>query len=81
MNCNDSRKIAAAHAISGLLAANGVDTRDDLRAWLDHQANRAALHTVKGARPKSIDYIGNHVGRPQVAVDVHLRAFRPSPPP
>ena len=25
--------------------------------------------------PKSIDYIGNLVGRSQVAVDVHLRVF------
>ncbi|MCY0930208.1 hypothetical protein OTB20_29260 [Streptomyces sp. H27-H1] len=75
MDFNDSRKVATAHAITGLLAANGVDTRDDLHAWLDHQANRAALRTVKGVGPKSIDYIGNLVGRSQVAVDVHLRAF------
>ncbi|MER5227944.1 hypothetical protein [Streptomyces flaveus] len=25
--------------------------------------------------PKTVDYIGNLVGRSQVAVDVHLRAF------
>ncbi|MGI5380563.1 hypothetical protein ACQEV2_41405 [Streptomyces sp. CA-251387] len=43
MNFNDSRKVATAHAITDLLAANGVDTRDDLHAWLDHPANRAAL--------------------------------------
>jgi hypothetical protein len=30
---------------------------------------------VKGVGPKSIDYIGNLVGRSHVAVDVHLRAF------
>ncbi|MFF7754314.1 hypothetical protein ACFZCP_34935 [Streptomyces sp. NPDC007971] len=25
--------------------------------------------------PKTVDYIGNLVGRSQVAIDVHLRAF------
>jgi endonuclease III len=75
MNVNDSQKVATAHAITDLLAANGVTTRDDLHAWLDHQAHRAALRTVKGVGPKSSGYIGNLVGRSQVAVDVHLRAF------
>ncbi|MFJ4552060.1 hypothetical protein ACIP4X_23085 [Streptomyces sp. NPDC088817] len=75
MNFNHSQKIATAHAITDLLAAKEVDTRDDLHAWLDHQANRAALRTVKGVGPKSVDYISNLVGRSQVAVDVHLRTF------
>ncbi|WP_329312388.1 hypothetical protein OG723_02410 [Streptomyces sp. NBC_01278] len=75
MDFNDSRKVATAHAITDVLAADGVDTRDDLHAWLDHEANRAALRGVKGVGPKSIDYIGNLVGRSQVAVDVHLRTF------
>ncbi|MFD7757246.1 hypothetical protein [Streptomyces sp. NPDC059757] len=75
MNFNSSRRVATAHGITNLLAANGVDTRDDLHAWLDHQANRAALRAVKGIGPKTVDYIGNLVGRSQVAVDVHLRAF------
>ncbi|MGQ4727713.1 hypothetical protein ACUN3E_08625 [Streptomyces sp. Ju416(a)] len=75
MQFNHARKVATAHAITDLLAANGVDTRDDLHTWLGQQANRAALRTVKGVGPKSIDYIGNLVGRSQIAVDVHLRAF------
>ncbi|MEU2837113.1 hypothetical protein ABZ776_08435 [Streptomyces sp. NPDC007076] len=75
MHFNNSQKVATAHAITDLLATNGVDTRIDLHAWLDHQANRAALRTVKGVGPKTVDYIGNLVGRSQVAVDVHLRAF------
>ncbi|MFJ9109781.1 hypothetical protein [Streptomyces sp. NPDC102283] len=52
-----------------------VDTREDLHAWLDRQANRAALRTVRGVGPKSVDYMANLVGRSHVAVDVHLRAF------
>ncbi|WP_328314916.1 hypothetical protein OG432_34675 [Streptomyces sp. NBC_00442] len=75
MRFKHAQKAATAHAITDLLAANGVDTRDDLHSWLDQQANRAALRTVKGVGPKSIDYIGNLVGRSQIAVDVHLRAF------
>ncbi|GAA2512758.1 hypothetical protein GCM10010406_55820 [Streptomyces thermolineatus] len=75
MRFNHARKVATAHAITDLLAAHGVDTRDDLHTWLGHQTNRAALRTVKGVGPKSVDYIGNLVGRSHVAVDVHLRAF------
>ncbi|AYN40522.1 hypothetical protein D9753_18250 [Streptomyces dangxiongensis] len=75
MNFNSPRRVATAHGITDLLAANGVNTRDDLHLWLDQQANRAALRSVKGVGPKTVDYIGNLVGRSQVAVDVHLRAF------
>ncbi|MFF3411607.1 hypothetical protein ACFYW8_36635 [Streptomyces sp. NPDC002742] len=75
MNFNAQSRVATAHAITGLLVARAVDTRDDLHAWLDHQDHRAALRTVKGVGPKSVDYIGNLVGRSQVAVDVHLRSF------
>ncbi|MFF7631265.1 hypothetical protein [Streptomyces cyaneofuscatus] len=75
MKFKHAQKVATAHAITGLLAARGVDTREDLHTWLGHQVNRAALLTVKGVGPKSIDYIGNLVGRSHVAVDVHLRAF------
>jgi hypothetical protein len=32
MNFNDSRKVATAHAITDLLAANGVNTCGDLHA-------------------------------------------------
>ncbi|MFG2651247.1 hypothetical protein [Streptomyces sp. NPDC048436] len=75
MKFNHAQKVATAHAITDLLAVNGIDTPDDLHTWLDHQTNRATLRSVKGVGPKSIDYIGNLVGRSQVAVDVHLRTF------
>ncbi|MER6803106.1 MULTISPECIES: hypothetical protein [Streptomyces] len=75
MKFNHAQKVATAHAVTDLLAAHEVDTREDLHTWLDHQANRAALRRVKGVGPKSIDCIGNLVGRSHVAVDVHLRAF------
>jgi hypothetical protein len=75
MNFNSPARVATAHAITHLLVASGVDTRADLHAWLDHHVNRAALRALKGVGPKTVDYIGNLVGRSQVAVDVHLRAF------
>ncbi|MFJ3205123.1 hypothetical protein [Streptomyces sp. NPDC086989] len=75
MDFHSARKVATTHAITDLLVAQGVDTRDDLHAWLGERVNRAALRTVKGVGPKSVDYIGNLVGRSQVAVDVHLRTF------
>jgi hypothetical protein len=75
MNFNSPRRVATAHGITDLLVESGIDTRADLNAWLGHQANRIALRTVKGVGPKTVDYIGNLVGRSQVAVDVHLRAF------
>ncbi|MFJ9961284.1 HhH-GDP family DNA glycosylase [Streptomyces avermitilis] len=75
MNFSSPRRVATAHGITDLLAASGVDTRNDLRAWLDDEASRAALLAVEGVGPKTVDYIGNLVGRSQVAVDVHLRTF------
>ncbi|MCX2928135.1 hypothetical protein [Streptomyces sp. NEAU-W12] len=75
MNFHDLRRVTIAHRITDLLTAHHVDTRDDLNAWLDHTTNRAALRTIHGVGPKTVDYIGNLVGRSQIAVDVHLRAF------
>ncbi|WP_405598344.1 MULTISPECIES: hypothetical protein [unclassified Streptomyces] len=75
MDFNSPHRVATAHGITALLVAKGVDTREDLHAWLAHEDGRAALRAVKGVGPKSVDYIGNLVGRSQVAVDVHLRAF------
>ncbi|MFJ5634902.1 hypothetical protein ACIQF5_19975 [Streptomyces goshikiensis] len=75
MDFNSPRRVATAHGIADLLAANGVDTREDLHAWLDDRSHRGDLRAVKGVGPKTVDYIGNLVGRSQVAVDVHLRAF------
>jgi hypothetical protein len=45
MKFNHAQKVATAHAVTDLLAADGVDTREDLHTWLDHQANRTALRT------------------------------------
>ncbi|MFE9455156.1 hypothetical protein [Streptomyces sp. NPDC006739] len=75
MNFNAPRRVAIAHHIADLLAGCGVDTRDDLHTWLEAPDHRAALRTVNGVGPKTVDYLGNLVGRSEVAVDTHLRAF------
>ncbi|MFD9013555.1 hypothetical protein [Streptomyces sp. NPDC059552] len=75
MDFRSPGKVAKAHDITDLLVAEGVDTREDLHAWIARPAGRTALRAVKGVGPKSVDYMGNLVGRSQVAVDVHLRAF------
>ncbi|WP_328365695.1 hypothetical protein OG800_35790 [Streptomyces sp. NBC_00445] len=69
------RKLAAIVAVTDLLAANGVDTRDELRVWMKEDAHRSALLAVHGVGPKTVDYLGSLVGGSHVAVDVHLRAF------
>ncbi|MFF7216050.1 hypothetical protein ACFZAU_36860 [Streptomyces sp. NPDC008238] len=75
MDFNSPRRVATAHALTDLLVTRRVDTRDELHAWLGRQANRDALRKIMGVGPKSVDYLRNLVGRSQIAVDVHLRAF------
>ncbi|MER6110636.1 hypothetical protein ACWGPD_14560 [Streptomyces hirsutus] len=69
------RKLAAIAAIADLVAADGVETRDELRVWLKEDPHRSALLAVHGVGPKTVDYLGTLVGGSHVAVDVHLRAF------
>ncbi|MFD6275202.1 hypothetical protein ACFWFI_06475 [Streptomyces sp. NPDC060209] len=69
------RKLAAIGAVADLLAASGVDTRDDLHTWLKQDNNRSALLAIHGVGLKTVDYLGSLVGGSHVAVDVHLRTF------
>ncbi|MFE0455469.1 hypothetical protein ACFW2D_30210 [Streptomyces sp. NPDC058914] len=75
LRTTNRRKLAAIAAITDLLAASGVETCDELRAWLKEDTSRSALLTVHGVGPKTVDYLGSLVGGSHVAVDVHLRAF------
>ncbi len=75
LDLHNQRKLVTIADVARTLQADGVETADDLRAWLDLDANRSALLDVKGVGPKTLDYIGSLVGRPGVAVDRHLRAF------
>ncbi|MFF9456437.1 HhH-GDP family DNA glycosylase [Streptomyces flaveolus] len=75
LRTTNRRKLAAIVAITDLLAASGVDTRDELRAWLTEDTSRSALLAVHGVGPKTVDYLSSLVGGAHVAVDVHLRSF------
>ncbi|MFJ8043669.1 hypothetical protein ACIRBX_24525 [Kitasatospora sp. NPDC096147] len=75
MDFRSPARVAIAHGIAGLLAAEGVETREDLYGWLGDPGHRAALRAVKGVGPKTVDYLGNLVGRSSIAVDQHLSAF------
>lgn len=75
LRTTNRRKLAAIAAVTDLLAASGVETRDELRVWLKEDAHRSALLAVHGVGPKTVDYLGTLVGGSHVAVDVHLRAF------
>ncbi|MFD0228072.1 hypothetical protein ACWGPD_10085 [Streptomyces hirsutus] len=54
MNFHESRRVITAHRITDLLTDHDVDTRDDLNAWLENAANRAALRTIHGIGPKTV---------------------------
>ncbi|NIL50947.1 hypothetical protein HBK87_10215 [Streptomyces sp. 2BBP-J2] len=75
LRTTNRRKLSAIVAITDLLARSRVETRDELRAWLQKDGSRSALLAVHGVGPKTVDYLGSLVGGAHVAVDVHLRAF------
>jgi hypothetical protein len=72
----NARKLATIPALADHLADAGVETRWQLAAWLEDPDNRAGLRRkVRGVGPKTVDYMGGLVGRPAIAIDVHLRNF------
>lgn len=58
------RKLAAMAAVTDLLAANGVETRDELRVWVKEDAHRSGLLAVHGIGPETVDCLGSLVGAP-----------------
>jgi hypothetical protein len=72
---SNQRKIAAIGALAECLSSAEVESTSDLRTWLCEPDNRDALLAVKGVGPKTVAYLSTLVGRPSVAVDVHLRRF------
>lgn len=75
LRIRNQRKLATISTVAHKLQADGVETTQDLRSWLDIGQNRAALLDIKGVGRKTLDYIGSLVGRPGVAVDRHLKSF------
>ena len=45
-----------------LFAAEGIETEEDLRAWLSQESNLSKLRSIKGIGPKTIDYFKILVG-------------------
>ncbi len=75
MNFNHSQKVATAHAITDLLTADGVDTRDDLHAWLGHKPIAPFYALRRGWDQRASITSATLLSHSQVAVDVHLRTF------
>ncbi|MGA9542650.1 MAG: hypothetical protein WBQ85_03725 [Candidatus Sulfotelmatobacter sp.] len=62
-------------ALIKLLLEHGVETDDDLRAWLELPENLVRLQWIKGIKDKTADYLQILVGIQTVAVDMHLFDF------
>ena len=69
------KKLGLIKELTDHLAHAGVESRQDLHQWLDQTAHGASLRTLKGIGPKTVDYLGCLVGRDDIAIDIHLRAF------
>jgi thermostable 8-oxoguanine DNA glycosylase len=49
----------------------GIQTENDLYQWLQDESNQFKLKQLKGIKDKTVDYIGNLVGRQNIAIDRH----------
>jgi thermostable 8-oxoguanine DNA glycosylase len=54
---------------------NGIETEDELKAWLERPDNIRLLQRIKGIKDKTTDYLQILVGIQTVAVDMHLFDF------
>lgn len=51
-----------------------VETENELAAFLEDERNAAALLTIRGVGPKTVDYLKILAGLPAFAVDRHVKA-------
>jgi hypothetical protein len=58
--------------VARFLVADGVETEDDLRSWLESPGNGERLLALKGIKDKTLDFFKMLVGIPTSAVDRHL---------
>jgi len=68
-------KINRVFGATRFFKAEGVETEDDLKSWLDQPANMARLKHLRGVGDKTADYFKLLVGFKTNAVDRHLAAF------
>ncbi|MEV0132623.1 hypothetical protein AB0H83_29705 [Dactylosporangium sp. NPDC050688] len=63
------------HRLALHLAAHGVDTVEQLAAFVSNRDNVIGLRAINGVGPKTADYLCILAGTSTAAVDVHLRSF------
>ncbi|MFN2178757.1 MAG: hypothetical protein ACK2UV_04680 [Candidatus Promineifilaceae bacterium] len=69
------RKIETLVDLTRFFVAEGVETVDELRAWLLDAANMPRLRGIKGIGPKTADYLKSLAGISTSMVDVHIYRF------
>jgi len=69
------RKIETLVDLTRFFVAEGVETVDELRAWLLDEATMPRLRGIKGIGPKTADYLKSLAGISTSMVDVHIYRF------
>ena len=75
LDWGDGQKPQTLVALTNLLLQSGVETEEELRAWLERPGNVGRLQQIKGIKDKTADYLKILVGIQTVAVDTHLFRF------
>jgi endonuclease III len=75
LNWSEGQKPHTLTALINLLLEDGVETEDELKAWLERPGNIRLLQRIKGIKDKTADYLQILVGIQTLAVDMHLFAF------
>ena len=73
LGINNARKCRTFSDLAHLLTAEGVETADQLRTWIERSDSRSKLLRVPGVGVKTAAYIRLLLGLPAIAIDVHLR--------
>lgn len=62
-------------AVLHLFEMEGIESCEDLQKWLQTSGSRGKLLNLHGIGPKTADYFGLLVGRPDTAIDRRLKGF------
>jgi hypothetical protein len=73
LGIKNSRKCRTLVELADLLSAEGVETADDFRTWLQQPESRSKLLAVYGVGVKTAAYLRLLAGLPAIAIDIHLR--------
>jgi hypothetical protein len=75
LDWSEGQKPQTMTALINLLLENGIETEDELKAWLERPDNIRLLQRIKGIKDRTADYLQILVGIQTVAVDMHLFDF------